>query len=240
MLKINLLPPYIYEKRKVRRAAFLFGLLFIVCTGIMVAWWAKLGNQERDLTAQVTDMEQKAQQVAALKQQVAAEQSKIPPIQEKVAFIESLMDYNLKYPKLYEELAKYTYGRILYSSVQPTATGLTVQAHARTIGDCGRYLLNMYRASHLFTSVTISAVPGWPAESTGGNQNASNMPGFDFTVTCALAQPINPPAYAAGAPGTTGVTQSVAAPLPLTSEGLGSEQADMQREVQQREQQQQP
>ncbi len=178
MLKINLLPSYIYEKRSVRRAIFMFSVLFVACAVGMIFWWIMLRNTERNLNVRVTDMEAKAGQVATLQQQVDAATAKIPPYEAKVKFIEDLQAYNVKVPKLYEDLAKYTYAKILYKSVQPAGTTLTIQAHANSIGDCGRYLLNMYRAQHLFTSVSINegAIPGWPAQ--GGSATSAAGPGM--------------------------------------------------------------
>lgn len=195
MLKINLLPKYIFDKRKVRQTAVVFVVLFVGVVAGMVAWHLSLAAKERDLRMQVADMQQKADEVKAIEAQATAEEQRLPVIQGKVSFIESVMQYNLEYPKLYEELSKYTYNRIMYISVDPSGGQLKVGAHARSIGDCGRYLLNMYRASHIFSSVGIDAVPGWPSQSTTGGQ------GFDFNVTCNLAKPIAAPSFGGAVPG---------------------------------------
>lgn len=198
MLRINLLPPHIYERRRVRKAIVAFSFLFLVVLFGMLTWWFMLTKKQNDLQLQVNDMEQKAQEVRMLQDEIAKEQARIASTRAKVEFIEAVMEYNLEYPKLYEELAKYTYSRMLYRSIQPAGNQLTIQAHARTLGDCGRYLMNMYRATHLFSSVSISGVPGWPQQGEGGG----GLPGgFDFTVTCTLVKPITPPTY-------TGVAQA--------------------------------
>lgn len=203
MLKINLLPSYIYEKRKVKQTAIVFAVLFIGVVAGMVAWYVALGAKQREMTIQVADMQQKANEVKQIEALAAAEEQRLPIIQGKVAFIESVMDYNLAYPKLYEEMAKYTYNRIMYTSVDPSGGQLKIAAHARSIGDCGRYLLNMYRASHIFTTVGIDAVPGWPRQNASGTQGTGL--GFDFNVTCSLAKPVAQPSYIPGvaAPTTT-------------------------------------
>jgi len=194
VLKINLLPPYIYERRKARQAAFLFAILVVAVAAGMVTWIFMLNRKEADLRAQLAIMNERKAQVEALEQTIKAEEAKIPPIKDRMDYFSAVMEYNTAYPKLYEELAKYTYERVLYRSIQPASDSLQINAHARTIGDCGRYLLNIYRARHLFSNVTISAVPGYP------NNPAA---GFDFTVTCALLNPINPPAIPAALGGGT-------------------------------------
>lgn len=194
MLKINLLPPYIYERRKARQAAFLFAILVVAVAAGMVTWIFMLNRKEADLRAQLAIMNERKAQVEALENTIKAEEAKIPPIKDRMDYFNAVMQYNTAYPKLYEELAKYTYERVLYRSIQPTSDSLEISAHARTIGDCGRYLLNIYRARHLFSNVTISSVPGYP-----NNPNA----GFDFTVNCTLLNPINPPAIPAALGGGT-------------------------------------
>lgn len=189
MLKINLLPPYIFERRKVRQTAILFGMIFMVVLGGMVGWWIVLGQKEAALKVEVADMQAKAQQVLQLEATIKAEEDKIPPIKERMDYFRAVMSYNTKFPALYEELTKYTYERVLYRSIQPSNNALTIQAHAKSLGDAGRYLLNMYRAKHLFSNVSMSAVPGYPSNLMGG---------FDFSVTCSLVSPIDAPPIPAG------------------------------------------
>lgn len=191
MLKINLLPPYIFERRKVRQTAFLFGLIFMLTFGGMLTWWFMLGRKEADLRSRLAIVNVTKAQVEALEATISAEQAKIPPIKDRMDYFKAVIAYNEKFPAVYEELVKYTYERVLYRSIQPSNSQLTIAAHAKSLGDCGRYLLNIYRARHLFSNVTISAVPGYPSNPAAG---------FDFTVTATLVNPIDPPAI----PGTLG------------------------------------
>lgn len=174
--------------------AILFAVLVACVAAGMFGWYSVLATKERNLNTQVLEWEAKAQEVKGIEAQAAAEEAKAGPIKGKVEFIEKLMAYNVEYPKLYEELAKYTYSRIVYKSVEPSSNQLKISAHALSVGDCGRYLLNMYRASHVFTSVTIDDIPDW----SGSIPN-----GFDFTVTCNLKTPIAAPTYG-GTPGQPG------------------------------------
>lgn len=231
MLKINLLPPYIFERRKVKQAAFLFGLLFVATFCGMVTWWYMLGKKEANLKEELAIMKANADQVLAIENTIKAEEGKIPPIKERLEYFAAIREYNGKFPALYEELARYTYERILYRSIQPSNNSLTINAHAKSIGDCGRYLLNMYRARHLFSDVKISAVPGYPNDLAAG---------FDFTVTCALRTPIDPPPVpaslgggaAAGGGGGDG-TAPVAGPVsaPNATAPSGQEPPPMPQEL---------
>jgi len=216
VLKINLLPAYIYERRKTRKAILGFSALFVAVVFAMVAWWVSLSNKQKELERQVADAEMRAQQVTAIEQQRDAERAKLPTIKAKVDFMDALMGYNLEAPKLLEEIAKYTYGRIRLTSIQINGGNqVTIQGHARTLGDCGRYLMNLYRAQHIFSSVVISGVPaGWPPGNVSSStapglpgvamqptSQTTGEPGFDFTVTCTLVKTIAPPTYGGGGGG---------------------------------------
>lgn len=167
-------------------------VMVLVVTGGMLYWNVQEKNKQAILQGQVDIMEANAKIVTDLQAQVATEQNRIPDIQTKVKFIEDLRVYNVGYPALYEKVAKYTYSRVNYTSMSISGGQMKIKAHARSLGDCGRYLLNMYRGTDLFKTVTISGIPGsWaPGQVIGG---------FDFDVTCVL---VTSPAAPAAPTGT--------------------------------------
>jgi Tfp pilus assembly protein PilN len=168
VLKINLLPKSIYEGRAVKRLLTLFGVLSVVVLLGMLAWILFLNTKEKQLTESVLALEAEAEKVASINQETEDTKAKTAPITAKLDYIADIVKYNNVLPKLYSDVAKYTYNRIEYTSMSAAGNQLTISAHARTLGDCGRYLMNMYRAGKLFTSVSISGVPGWPAGSSSG------------------------------------------------------------------------
>jgi hypothetical protein len=195
VLKINLLPPYIYEKRKVARVGLLCLVIFVVIFATMLAWSGKKSAELAKWEEDATQMEQQAAQVQAIQSQVQAEQAKGPALQTKVNFQNDLEKYNVVVPKLYEDVSKWTYNRIVYSSMSVSGNSLQMQAHARTLGDAARYLMNMYRATELFSAVNMGfSVPSWPA----GTQSIADSGGLDFQVSCTLITPINAPSYGGG------------------------------------------
>jgi Tfp pilus assembly protein PilN len=208
VLKINLLPSYIYEGRNKMIALVGMIVLVLAVTAGMLYWNVQEKNKANALQIQVDAMEANAKQVSDLQAQVTAEQGRIPDVQGKVKFIEDLRAYNLGYPALYEKVARYTYSRVNYTSMQISSGQLKIKAHARSLGDCGRYLLNMYRGTDLFKSVTISGIPSsWTHGQVIG--------GFDFDVTCGLVSyPVAPAAPAGTVALSGGSSGSSAAPAP--------------------------
>lgn len=240
MIKINLLPRTINERRAVKNTAILFGALVVAVVLIGVLY------TQLFLIPQVQAEELLATQTEALEKEVVkieadtkdVRESKIPPIQQKLDFIKGVLDYNLKYPKLYQDIAKWTYEKVGYAALTCDGTQVTMAAHARSLDDLGRFLLNMYRATDLFTEVTISGVPGYstgagnsgnsgfqaPGISGGGGpqanlagieaiasgvQNSPAVRGIGFGVSCKLKTPIVAPAFAgAQAAGAAGTSAS--------------------------------
>jgi hypothetical protein len=171
MIKINLLPRKINEKAAVRNTAILFGglVVLVALVGIIYTQFFLIPQvrAEEDLATRTEALEK---EVLAIEKQTSDwRTSKIPPIQKKLDFINNVIDYNLKYPQLYEDIAKWTYEKISYVAMGCNGTEVSMGARAKNIEDIGRFLLNMYRAQDLFTEVTISGVPGYPMAAAGAD-----------------------------------------------------------------------
>ena len=231
MLTINLIPKSFYERRIVRQLFFSFIGLWVLIAAGMVAMTlmtqAKIDKANADLQA----VEPIAQQVESLQKQASDKRSEVAPIMAKVKYINDVMAYNTAMIPILQEVIRYTYKTITYPSVQPSGNTLTIQGWCPSIVDAGRYLMGLYRATHLFSSVTFSGVPGYRTGAgatdpggAGGAASQGGQLGFSFTVTCTLVKPIAAPAYsgaggaaagaagAAGAPGAPGMPAAATPP----------------------------
>ena len=228
MIKINLLPSYVLERQVVRRLAMIFAVLLAFVIVASVAWRLQRGMALASLQNQLAITKITENLVISNETRAKEELAKIDPINTKVKFIEDVMNYNMKAPALYDELSRYTYEKVRYRSIALSETQMEIEAYAPSISDAGRYLLNLYRANDLFSQVTMSNVPGYN-DTTSGNQTPGTFTGrarvargrgvmiirparaggFDFKVTCVLAQPLGAPSYggapAAAAPGAPGM-----------------------------------
>lgn len=235
MIKINLLPRIVNEKKAVRNTAIFFGILLVAIIVGGITYNAKLHAAVLDMQEQANQAKQYKARVDDINAEAQKIEAETKPINEKLDFINAVLDYNTQYPRLYEEIAKWTYEKVQYISLQPSQDGTSVQMQMRvkTLDDLGRYLLNMYRATDLFTSVTISQLPGYPRSggldmsmpSLGGIDYEPDMEGgsslaglgaidigvqrapdptyFEITVNCTLKNPIKAPQFA-GAPAAQG------------------------------------
>lgn len=170
MIKINLLPRTINQKRVVRNTALAFALLLVVIIGGGIAYGMKLRGDVAKMEEMATAAEQWEAKVKGIQQQAQQMRNSIKPVKEKLDFINQVLDYNLAYPKLYEQIARWTYEKITLYSLTCDGKEVKMAARAKSLGDVGRYLLNMYRATDLFTEVTISGIPSYKALQSGKSQ----------------------------------------------------------------------
>lgn len=187
MIKINLLPPNIYEKRQIRQLIGLFVVGAILIGGGIGYWDHTIKVATQTTMEQADAAENLTKQAEGFKAKAAETRKPIDDeINPKIKFFDSVAEYNNEYPKLFEEVAKFTKSGIVYTSLDPTGgTTLTISASATKLMDIGFYLSNMYRATHIFTSVAITTpVGGWPSGASGssvlstiGSMASTPMPG---------------------------------------------------------------
>lgn len=176
MIKINLLPKTINQKRVIRNTAIMFACLLILVIAAGIAYGVKLKGDVADMEQLAAAAEQAKTEVEGIKKRADEITASIAPIKQKVDFINAVLEYNKAYPKLYEEVAKWTYDKVALDSLQCDGTQIQMAARVKTLDDLGRYLLNMYRATDLFTEVTISGIPGYGSGPGAGGQGPSYGP----------------------------------------------------------------
>ena len=220
MIKINLLPKTINEKRVVRAIAILMGVIFVAVVAAGFTLNMKFTANAADMEQQADDAEARKAYVDGIKTETQSVIAKTKPIKTKTDFIENVLKYNVDVTELYEEITKWAYEKVEYRSLQFNGTNVRMQARVKNLDDLGRYLLNMYRATDLFTQVTIDGVPGYPRQArsllsmggyyggydeaapydlagigaiTTGIERKPEEDWIDFTVDCVLREPISPP-----------------------------------------------
>jgi hypothetical protein len=203
MLRINLLPAYIAERRKVRTAiAVATALWLIVLVGGLVYTFGslqpKVAAREQEATAREAD----AAAEQAYESATTQLRSKIAPLQEKVAFVEAVRYHNRIRQKIFRQAAAYTYREIELNSMAVAGNTLSMGAIAKSVGDIGRFYIYMFGNPDV-TAVSISQLPGYnqvrqqtPVSYPGGPPPLP--PSFPVTLTATLVQAVAPPQLPAG------------------------------------------
>ncbi len=187
IIKINLLPHTIDQKRVVRNTAILMGVILLLVIGAGVAYSVKLQTKVEEMEKLAAETEAWKARVENIQKQAQEVRSQTEPIKQKLEFINKVLQYNLEFPKLYEEIAKWTYAKVQLMSLQCDGQQVVMQAYVKRLDDLGRYLLNMYRAVDLFTEVTISGIPGYKQEAgqTGGTSGIQPLVGGQISGSMA-------------------------------------------------------
>ena len=201
MIKINLLPKSIGQSTLSQVTAGIFTFLMILIIGGLLGYYHMvLVPMTLDKEKQAKAAEDLQAKVASVQAEASAQTDLVAPINAKVTFINDVLKYNTKYPELFEKVAGWTYDQIVLSSMNTSGGTLTMSARAKSLEDLGRYLLNMYRATDLFTSVSISNVPSYPGKAAVPNNGRGPIiqTPLDFTVTCQLKETFSPPTPPSG------------------------------------------
>jgi Tfp pilus assembly protein PilN len=169
MIKINLLPKTLNEKLALRNTAILFGVVLLVLVTGGVGYSFRLQGQVQKMEADATAAEQYEARVKAIQDQTAQLLASVQPIQAKLDFINNVLKYNLEYPKLYEQVARWTYEKAVLDSLQSDGSIVTLKGRVKSLDDLGRYLLNMYFATDLYTEVRITQAAGFGSKSEGSD-----------------------------------------------------------------------
>lgn len=162
MLRINLLPASVGQRRIAKRMTALFSLLFLVfLLGPLAYNLAVQKPHQAEIEQQATDAEAGKAITDNLKSQAAAQVALIAPIKAKVDFVKQVYAYNRRWPQLYDTVARYTNSDILYSDAAVSGQTMSIKAYTPSIAAAGRYLQMMYREPD-FTTVAIDRLPGYP------------------------------------------------------------------------------
>ena len=162
MLRINLLPSYVSQRRLTKRLVVAFAALFILCVLAPLAIYASMVHHLNDVSAQADSAEAGKKITDARKAQAAAAIASIKPIQDKLDFVTAVHAYNRQQVALYNTLADTSpKSSLIYTDASYTASTMSIKAYSPSVGVVGRYLQAMYQEPD-FQTVAVDKVPGYP------------------------------------------------------------------------------
>jgi hypothetical protein len=163
MLRIDLLPAYVAQRRLTRQLIVLFTAAFAMIVVGMLGVAAPLKIKADDMTKRAEKAEGYQSQVTSLESQTTTVTGQQPAIDTKIKFVTDVEAYNQAYPKLYRTIAKYTVPTILYSTLSVTGTALSISAYTPNLASLADYLAHIWNDPDL-KSVDVSAFPGYRQE----------------------------------------------------------------------------
>lgn len=174
MLRINLLPPYIYDRSKRRNVTVLWVVILLAVIGGFVFAKVALDKKAADIAAN-TERE-KPDQLA--KQKAEQDATKIEgdnaALKAKTDFVKSTRTYVTDtYPPLFFNVRDYTIRPVVYSYLTPNGSQVDLGAYAPTLADVGHYVMAMQNNPNISrVDIGISSVPGFPVSDYARSQQA--------------------------------------------------------------------
>ncbi|MBC7327702.1 hypothetical protein H5T87_06270 [bacterium] len=118
MIKINLLPAYVKERKVVRKLLVLvFILLGLELLGFSF-WYYTLSSKGYDVGQQLETAKAQAQEVQNLQAEAQRIRGEIEPIKAKTKFIEDAANFPVQIANLLDSIRRYTYAKVTYTSLQ--------------------------------------------------------------------------------------------------------------------------
>lgn len=229
MLRINLLPAYIAERRKTKATLAATIAAVALVTAGMFGWFftesTAVANRETEADAKQAE----ADAVTAIVNQTNQILAQVKPILDKRDFADAILFYNGWRQKIFRRAAEYTYKDVEYTSMAVGGDTLSINAFSKTVPDVGRYLITMFGNPDVkAVNISEGAIPGYttPQGAAGGAGGAlggglavgglpglgggvagaanPNRKGYLFAVTAQLIRAVAPPTPPGGAPGAPG------------------------------------
>ncbi len=213
MLRINLLPPYIYEGSKRRNVMVLWVVILLAVIGGFVFAKMQIDNQTAALVQEKDRLTPDADKADRLQAQANTINSESAAIREKRDFVKNARLHNSStYQPVVYNIRDYTMKGVLYYSLIPSGQTVSLDAYAGSLAQIGHYLMWMEHnpaisqvAISLSGLPTFPVPPGFNGQPQGANPRPPGAGGYDFGVTLTLNKPIPPgPAYQSGGAAAAG------------------------------------
>jgi hypothetical protein len=162
MLRINLLPSYVSQRRLTKRLAAAFVAIFVLCVLAPLAIYASMVHHLNDVAAQADSAEAGKKITDGRKAQATAAIASIKPIQDKLDFVTAVHAYNRQWVALYNTLADTSpKSSLIYTDASVSGSIMSIKAYSPSVEVVGRYLQAMFQEPD-FQTVTVDKIPGYP------------------------------------------------------------------------------
>ena len=206
MVRINLLPPYIYAGAKRRNVSILWVVMVLAVVGGFMFWKVTIDTQTAKIVADKEALQPQMDEAKRLQSEadrILAESAEITKKRDFVA--DARKHLATTYPPLIDNVRKYTMKNVLYSQLTPAGQTVSLSGYATSLAQVGHYMMWMERNPEINSlDIGLSGIPSFPVTpglngNGGGGLRPPGAGGYDFTVTLNLVKPVaGAPSYAGG------------------------------------------
>ena len=162
MLRVNLLPGYVAQRRMTKFLQQFFTVAFLAVVISLSAFaFAFLLPTRLRVEREAADAEALKQQTDTAKSSASGVRTAVAPVEAKLKFTSDVREYNKEWAQLYDTVARYTDPQMIYTDAAVSGTNLSIKAYAPSIAEVGRYLEAIYKEPD-FQTVSIDKLPGYP------------------------------------------------------------------------------
>jgi len=168
MLRINLLPSYVSQRRLTKRLVPVFALLVLLSVALPLVAYVSMKSHLTTLTQQAETAEQAKTANDALEALAASTTAQVKPIQDKVDFVAAVHKHNRDQVALINTVVDQSpsprsNAGFIYNSLHPGPgyQTMVINAYSPSVEQVGRYLQAMYQAP-VFSTVAVDKIPGYP------------------------------------------------------------------------------
>ena len=149
MLRINLLPSYVTQRRLTKRLIPVFAVILLLSVALPLAAYFSMKTHLTDLTQQAETAEAAKTANDALESQARSTTAQVKPIQDKLDFVAAVHKYNRDQVALINTVADVDPGgnaHFIYSGIAPGAgyATMVIKAYSPSVEQVGRYLQAMF------------------------------------------------------------------------------------------------
>lgn len=170
MLRINLLPPYIYDNIKKRNYMFVAAAIVLLAIVGCGFFYMNAKAQEKVASDRLAEAKTQKEKYDALEAKIKSIQATAAAVQAKSDFVASARGYNDGWPKMYEDLRGMTSPKVVLNSMRLTSpTSVEVVGYAPTELDVAQWWMEL-RKSDKFEQVQfdLPTHPYPPSGASGG------------------------------------------------------------------------
>ena len=162
MLRINLLPSYVQQRRLTKKLILPFILLFALCVALPLAAYFYLHGKLTTLTQEASDAVTGKGKTDTLKAEAVTTIGQVAPIQQKLQFVTDTDAYDRKWVAKYAQLAQTTpRSTFIYDGAAITGPVMAIKAYSPSVETVGQYLQVMYHEPD-FSTVAVDHIPAYP------------------------------------------------------------------------------
>ena len=168
MIKINLLPAHVLERRQVRRLVRTFLALLIVEIIAIAAVSVLYGQKASAWEEQALAYQGLAEVVRGVKTDTDKLKAETDPLQAWVDFAHDVDTHNADYAKTLAEIARYIHPKAALKSLEIKDSAVTLTVNVDKPTTAGQTWLNLRRCPALSAVNVTSKIPGWSGGDWGG------------------------------------------------------------------------